>query len=138
MYKLTDIIEMFEISERSVRRHLKLGILKGTKVKGQWEFTESELEDYLSHPMMDAVIRLKSSREVAEYIKGLMNPELILVSKNLKKITNKEIKELSKKISSITGPMKFTLKKESGHINVLFFGTEQGVQEFLKITKLEG
>jgi hypothetical protein len=128
-------MEMLEISERTIRRHLKVGILKGTKVSGKWEFTSEDIENYLTHSVTSSVMKQKSVRDFFEFTKGIgEKADLILVSKNIN-IAQSDMKEFSKKVGDIKGPSKFEMYMKNGQTNVLFYGTEEGVIEFLELIK---
>lgn len=136
MYSLVDIIEMLDLSERTVRRHLKLGVLKGTKESGKWHFSEQNIEEYLSHSLLASIIKQKHMKDYYEYSKGMGDlKELVLVSKNIPNENILNIKSFSKRISEIKGPMRFALSKFGSHTNVAFYGTIEGIKEFMELIK---
>lgn len=47
LYTLGDVSEMTSLTTRTLRNHLKDGTLKGSKLGGQWRFTEEDLNNYL-------------------------------------------------------------------------------------------
>jgi len=50
VYKISDLMTMFNLSERTIRRHLREGILKGKKIGGSWRFDEKDISEYLDNP----------------------------------------------------------------------------------------
>ncbi len=136
MYSLLDVMEMLDISERTARRHLKLGILKGKKESGKWNFSLEDVEKYLSHTVVVGVLKQKHVKDFYEYSKGVSDlKDLIMISKNIPKMSMSKTKEFSKRLGSIQGPMRFNMVSNSDSMNVLFYGTTKGVEEFLDIIK---
>lgn len=70
MYKLKDVMEMLKIPERTIRRHLKEGILEGTKVGGVWKFTHEDLKNYLKSNVVQKHIRDEGFKEISNYYNG--------------------------------------------------------------------
>lgn len=46
-YNLNQLAMITEFTTRTLRNHLKQGILNGEKIEGVWNFTEKEVDDYL-------------------------------------------------------------------------------------------
>lgn len=133
MYTLTDVIEMFDLSERTVRRHLKQDVLKGAKVSGKWHFTDEDLGNYLSQTVVSTALKQKSVRDFFEFSRGIgEKAECFMVSKNIT-IKPTEIKDFSKKVGSIKGKKKFDLQMKLNRTNVIFYGTREAVKEFLDL-----
>ena len=70
MYNLKDVMEMLKIPERTIRRHLKEGALKGTKIGGVWKFTQEDLKNYLKSNSVQKQIRDEGFREIISYYNG--------------------------------------------------------------------
>lgn len=68
-YTLANIIKMAGISERTARRHLKDGILKGHKVGGSWRFTEENIRDYFNDKTMIDNIAKEAGQDVRAFLK---------------------------------------------------------------------
>jgi excisionase family DNA binding protein len=47
MYPLPEVAKILCVSVESIRRYIKLGRIKGTKVGGQWRITEESLQQYI-------------------------------------------------------------------------------------------
>ena len=43
LYTVDDVAKMFGLTSRTIRTYIKNGLLQGTKVGGQWRFTEEDL-----------------------------------------------------------------------------------------------
>lgn len=48
MFTLKEVMEMSNIPERTIRRHIKLGLLKGEQLGGTWRFSEEDLTNYFT------------------------------------------------------------------------------------------
>jgi len=69
-YSLADVIKMTGLSERSIRRHIKHGLLSGVKVGGVWRFNEENLKRYFSDQTMMNNIVSEASLLVKKFLKG--------------------------------------------------------------------
>ncbi|MFW5913508.1 MAG: helix-turn-helix domain-containing protein [Bacillota bacterium] len=67
-YTVADIIDMTGISERTVRRHLRQGLLKGTKVGGSWRFTEENIKDYFNAKTMETKLYDQAIQDVMNFL----------------------------------------------------------------------
>ena len=47
-YTVSDVARKVHMTERTIRNYLKDGILKGTRVGGQWRFSDQDLIDLLN------------------------------------------------------------------------------------------
>jgi len=91
MFSVKDIMTMFSLSERTVRRHLQLGVLKGTKVGGSWRFTDEDLKTYLDSEIIRKSIQKTSLFELYDFFNGYGNDDEVLV---MKKIPNSHLGNL--------------------------------------------
>lgn len=125
MYRLKEIMEMFQVPERTIRRHIKSGILNGYKVGGTWRFDEENLEDYLSHPVMKSNQSKTKYREIMEYLNGFVKTdEEVVMIQQLKQANSQSYKQISLFINSFSSPLYFNLEKSGGKTIITFKGNK--------------
>lgn len=93
MYSLKDVMEMFKIPERTIRRHLKEGILKGSKMGGLWKFTEEDLKDYLKSKCVQKHMKDEGFKIINNYYNGYVENKtdvLFMFMKSFEKPENLE------------------------------------------------
>jgi len=67
MYNLRDIMEMLKIPERTIRRHIKEGLLVGIKIGGVWKFTQDEIENYVGRDKVQKHIKDEGLKNITDY-----------------------------------------------------------------------
>lgn len=70
MYHLIDLMQMLKIPERTIRRHIKEGLLVGSKVGGIWKFTEEEVERYIGKKKVQKHLIDDGLKELTDYYRG--------------------------------------------------------------------
>jgi len=126
MYRLKDIMEMFQIPERTIRRHIKLGILKGKKAGGTWRFDEEDLREYLSHPVIQSNQSKTKYREIMDFMNGFVKTdEEVVVITQLKQANIHKNKEISLLMNTFRSPLYFNLEKSGGKTIVTFKGNKE-------------
>lgn len=124
-YTLADIIRMAGISERTARRHLSDGLLKGSKVGGTWRFTEENIRAYFNEKTMIESIAQEAGQDVRTFLKEEhgsdegricsiidFRPENKQIEKEAKKAIldlSNDHKDISMKLVKKNGVMRFTL-----------------------------
>jgi len=134
LFKTKDIIDMFDLSERTVRRHMRIGLLKGTKRSGIWVFSEDDIEKYLSCNILKDIVNLRLIRNYTMFLNGTNNlSKLTMISVNLSNTSDHVMKEISKKVGMFNNPMDFKCVKKSNHWNLTFYGNDEGIMNFLSV-----
>lgn len=67
-YNINQVAMITGLTTRTLRNHLKLGILKGEKNDGNWSFTEEELEAYFSDPNIQRAIAAKQHAVIYDFL----------------------------------------------------------------------
>lgn len=133
MFKLKEVMEMLNIPERTVRRHIQLGWLKGEKVGGTWRFSEDNLHDYLSNAAVQQTQTHIKYNEIFDYINGISkNENDIVLIKQTNKLTLGQSKELSKYVSSFDNPFYFYMDNKFGKSVITFRGSESNAMALLQ------
>ncbi len=67
MYSLRDIMRMLKIPERTIRRHIKEGLLVGSKIGGVWKFSQDEIENYVGRDKVQKHIKDEGLKDITDY-----------------------------------------------------------------------
>ena len=75
-YNLNQVAMITGLTTRTLRNHLKQGLLKGEKIDGNWSFSEEELDEYIADPfkktnrictIMDFPVSVEEALEIANF-----------------------------------------------------------------------
>jgi len=132
MYKLKDIMEMLSIPERTIRRHMKLGLLKGEKIGGTWRFSESNVFDYFSKNTLQKTQNTIKLNEIFDYLHGISKEgEEIMFIKQIPKLTLSQKKDLSLYVNRFKPPFYFNLETKHEKTIITFKGSEADSKMFM-------
>ena len=67
-YNLNQLAMITGLTTRTLRNHLKQGLLTGEKIDGSWSFTEEELEAYIADPSVKQAILAKQHAVVYDFL----------------------------------------------------------------------
>ena len=67
-YNINQVAMITGLTTRTLRNHLKLGILKGEKIDGNWSFTEEELEAYIADPNIRQAIASRQHAVIYDFL----------------------------------------------------------------------
>ena len=67
-YTLEQVAAMTELSERTVRNYLRLGVLHGEKVDGAWRFSEEAFEAFLEQDMVRQSLNAKTLGIIHDFL----------------------------------------------------------------------
>ena len=139
MFKLNEIMEMLNIPERTIRSHIKLGLLKGEKIAGTWRFSEDDLNNYFSNTVVQQTQAHVKFNEIFDYLNGISKYENeIVIIKQTNKLTLIKNRELSKYVSSFESPFYFYLDNKFGKSIITFKGSEKNAIALIhKINSLD-
>jgi hypothetical protein len=124
MYTLSDLMMMFKIPERTIRRHLKLGLLKGAKIGGVWRFTEDDILHYTQTKSIQDNLNKQTLHLIIDTYNGVKGSDLVLIIP-IKKTTKVKLAALSLEVSSYKEPFTFDVKLEGSKHIITFKGHEQ-------------
>lgn len=134
MYDLKQVMLMSALSERTVRRHLKEGLLKGKKIGGIWRFTESDVINYINE---DSTKQSKSKHILNLMIDtyhGVKGGESMIVIP-IKKTTPKALKALSLEVSQYQSPFTFDAKTTGDKHIITFKGSLEDTKKLVDYIK---
>lgn len=67
-YNLNEVAMITGLTTRTLRNYLKINLLKGEKVDGNWSFTEEELDEFLSRPAVKQAVAAKRNAVVYDFL----------------------------------------------------------------------
>ena len=67
-YNLNEVAMITGLTTRTLRNYLKLNLLNGEKIDGNWSFTEEELEAYIADPSVKQAILAKQHAVVYDFL----------------------------------------------------------------------
>ncbi len=71
MYSVDDIAEKTCLSTRTIRTFLKEGILTGSKLGGQWRFTEDDVKRFMNNATAMSAVVNDNRQEVIDFLDGV-------------------------------------------------------------------
>lgn len=134
MYSIKDVMLMFGIGERTVRRYLSDGIITGNKVGGIWRFSEEDIKSFFTEKQ----VRNKMKTEVHKLLYDFLNTpnpqkkESHCFSMIDVRLTNKENKELQKIIFAMIRKytdLQMKYYYEDGNYRYVFVGNLDFVEK---------
>ena len=67
-YNLNELAMITGFTTRTLRTYLNKGLLKGTKIDGVWQFSEAEIDQFLSEPFVKEGLRIKRNAVVFDFL----------------------------------------------------------------------
>lgn len=71
LYTVEDIADMFHLTTRTIRNYLRDGRLKGSKLGGQWRFTEENVKMLLTDAEVNKAMEDKPRQDVLDFLDGV-------------------------------------------------------------------
>ena len=63
-YNLNEVAMITGLTTRTLRNYLKLDLLTGEKIDGNWSFTDEEMDAFMSNPVVKQAIKTKLERQL--------------------------------------------------------------------------
>ena len=67
-YNLNEVAMITGLTTRTLRNYLKLDLLTGEKIDGNWSFTDEELDAFMSNPVVKQAIKTKRNAVVYDFL----------------------------------------------------------------------
>ena len=67
-YNMNQVAMITGLTTRTLRNHLKLGLLKGEKIDGNWSFTEEDIAHFLDNPAVRQAVSSKQHALVYDFL----------------------------------------------------------------------
>ena len=135
-YNLNDVAMITGLTTRTLRNYLKMDLLKGEKVDGNWSFTEEELDVFMSNPVVKQAIKTKRNAVVYDFLSDPFKKGNRICTIMDLPVSDAEALEtagffcdlVNKSGSDIT----FTYNPEKGFARFILSGSEDQVVDFMK------
>ncbi len=129
---------MFNLPERTIRRHLSEGLLKGNKVGGTWRFDDFDIKNYLDNPRIRVSSEKNNLKEVMDYVNGLSrhtNRNMILINRTNHK--KNLIEKVTNYVNNIKTPFYLNVNAKGKNRIITFIGEDEHIINILKLTRDE-
>lgn len=136
VFKLKDIMEMLSIPERTIRRHINMGLLKGEKVGGTWRFSEDDLFRYFSDQTVQKTRNHIKLNEIFDYLHGISKEgEEMMFIKQVTKLSLTQKKDLSLYVNQFKAPFYFNLEPKGDKNVITFKGSDENAKQLIDYLK---
>jgi len=123
MYTLKNIMNFFSIPERTIRRHLKLGLLKGSKIGGVWKFTNFDIERYTNNKSISDLMTKTSIDRLNDYTRGFIKHKNdICITFNSKQLPDSSVHKITNFINQFQHPFYFHISNNIKNRTLIFIG----------------
>ena len=127
MYVLKDLMDITQLSERTLRRYLEQGLLQGTKVGGSWRFSEDDVKRFIDSQKFSKEIATQASDDVKRFIRREYDTDthrgcVILDFNEPDDALLKEIREIVMKTSMQFKGFKMKMFPEENYVRVVLIG----------------
>ena len=135
-YSLNDVAMITGLTTRTLRNYLKLNLLSGEKIDGNWSFTPEELDAFMSAPAVKQAIKAKRNAIVYDFLSDPVKKGNRVCTIMDLPVSAEEATEaadffcdlVNKNGSDIT----FTFNMEKGFARFILSGPEDQVADFMK------
>ncbi len=135
-YNLNDVAMVTGLTTRTLRNYLKLDLLKGEKIDGNWSFTDEELDAFMANPAVKQAITAKRNAVVYDFLADPFKKgnrvctimDLPVSDAEAMEIANFFCGLINKNGSDIT----FKYNQEKGFSRFILSGSEDQVVDFMK------
>lgn len=67
-YSINQMAMITGLTTRTLRTHLKNGLLKGEKADGNWRFSDQDIDEYLSEPSVRQTISARQNAVIYDFL----------------------------------------------------------------------
>lgn len=135
-YNLNQLAMITGLTTRTLRNHLKLDILKGEKIDGNWSFTEEELEAYLADPMVRQATMARSHAVIYDFLADSFKQSNRICAIMDFPVSNEEALGISqffsKEICRHGADIEFRYINEKNVARFILSGSEEQVKDLMK------
>ena len=142
LYSLSDIAKITKLTDRTIRNYLANGTLKGTKIGGQWRFTQNDVKALFNNEDFADDMFSKSEKNIDMYLKNEFEFESV---NNICSVINVVIKDkehrkaMWQKIVSIEKnedvKERISFFENDGHVKIIIIGPFDIVYKTIEIIK---
>jgi hypothetical protein len=132
---LNDIAVMTGFSTRTLRNHMKAGLLEGEKIDGVWQFTEEQFTAFINDPNIKAALRSKNRGYIYDFIADdhkANNSICVVLDLRVGLIEANEVSAFfCKEVNKTNGAVHFSFNFQNGNARVILTGPEDAVQSMM-------
>ena len=123
MYDLKQLIEMFDLPERTIRRHLNKGFLIGEKIKNKWYFLEENIQEYFNQNKIRKKYKRDSLLSIENYINGFKGKDSdVCLLRRIRITSKKELNKITSFVNQFEGSFYFRINDYNNYFVVQFIG----------------
>ncbi len=135
-YNLNEIAMITGLTTRTLRNYLKMDLLKGEKINGNWSFTEEELDGFMSHPAVKQAIAAKRNAVVYDFLSDPFKKGNRICTILDLPVSDAEAMETAAffcdLINKNGSDIVFKYNQEKGFARFILSGSEDQVADFMK------
>ena len=135
-YNLNDVAMITGLTTRTLRNYLKLDLLTGEKVDGNWSFTDEELDAFMSNPIVKQAIKTKRNAVVFDFLSDPFKKGNRICTIMDLPVSDAEALETAnffcELIKKNGKDIKFAYNPEKGFSRFILTGSEDQVADFMK------
>jgi len=135
-YSINELSIMTGLTTRTLRNYIKDNILIGEKLSGVWKFTEDNVENFISNPIVKPSIQAKQKAIISDFLndnKKTKNQicsilDLCISETEAENVCNQFCNFINQKTDS---NIKFSYEKNENNIRIILSGDEDCIIEIL-------
>ena len=135
-YNLNEVAMITGLTTRTLRNYLRLNLLKGEKIDGNWSFTEEELDEFMSNPAAKQAIAAKRNAVVYDFLSDPFKKGNRICTIMDLPVSDEEAMEISSffcgMINKTGNDICFKFNMEKGFARFILSGSEDMVSELMR------
>ena len=134
-YNLNQLSMITNLTTRTLRNYLKLDILKGEKIDGNWSFTEEEVSAFMQDPAVRQAIASKQTAVVYDFLADAYKKTNRICAILDFPVSEEESGQISaffcREINEHGSNIEFRMMQERDLTRVILSGAEDSVMDLL-------
>ena len=135
-YNLNQVAMITGLTTRTLRNHLKQGVLQGEKVDGNWSFTEEEVDAYLADSSVKQAVASRKHALVYDFLADPFKKTNRICTIMDFPVSDAEALSIAeffcRKISESGSDVEFRYLNEKHYARFILAGSEEQVSDFMK------
>ena len=135
MLNINDVAVMTGFSTRTLRNHMKMGLLEGEKIDGVWQFTDDQFTAFINDPNIKAALRSKDRGHIYDFMandRKTVNSLCVVLDLRVGLTEANEVSAFfCEEVNKINGAVHFSFHFEHGNARVILTGPEDAVQSMM-------
>ncbi len=135
-YNLNEVAMITGLTTRTLRNYLKLNLLNGEKIDGNWSFTEEELDEFMSNAVVKQAIAAKRNAVVYDFLSDPFKKGNRICTIMDLPVSDSEAAEIAAFFGGLITKkgrdIVFKFNMEKGFARFILSGSEDMVTELLK------